>query len=89
MLRADNGLIKIGQTQHLTQRIARLNSILPYDLETVYLFAHTAYVELETYLHICFCEQRVRGEWFDLTPDDIGRIPILVRDMPAQQAFLV
>ena len=70
-LRADNGLTKIGRTMNMGQRFKVFSTHLPYELEVVRLIHSDNCHELERRLHLRFADKRVRGEWFNVTQDDI------------------
>lgn len=73
-LTADNGLTKIGKTTRLDERIHHFTTKLPYELtETLVLETNNCTV-LETELHNKFVNKRIRGEWFNLTREDISWI---------------
>jgi hypothetical protein len=78
VLRADNGLVKIGQTKRPKDRFRTFNTGLPYDLECIHLIEHNDFLELEVYLHSRFERNRVRGEWFRLSDEEIRDIPSVV-----------
>lgn len=84
VIRADNGLVKIGKSRDAKRRISKLNQIMPYDLEIIYTFRHDQYSDLEAFLHLYFAEFRVRGEWFSLDADQIALIPDVVNSTPNQ-----
>lgn len=78
IVRADNGLVKIGKTDGLTRRLDKLNSLLPYDLDVLYVFPVGDRGQVEQALHKHFDALRVRGEWFRLSDDQIATLPVLV-----------
>ena len=63
-----NGLFKIGQSQTPEKREKTLQSEVP---ETSLRFYTPAHDSAETELHQMLADKRVRGEWFELTPQDI------------------
>jgi hypothetical protein len=63
-----NGLFKIGQSQTPEKREKTLQSEVP---ETSLRFYMPAHDTAEAELHEMFSKKRVRGEWFELTPQDI------------------
>jgi len=52
-------------------------------LSLVYQFHANRGESLEVYLHYHLREHRMHGEWFKLSPEDVQRIPELVKSMPA------
>jgi hypothetical protein len=71
VLRADNGLFKIGRTSNPNIRLTTLGIKLPYALTIVVILATNDMHALESDLHERFASKRKKGEWFDLGPDDI------------------
>jgi hypothetical protein len=63
-----NGLFKIGQSQTPEKREKTLQSEVPEVSLRFYMPAHDT---AEQELHEKFLEKRVRGEWFELMPQDI------------------
>jgi len=70
-----NGLYKIGKSQDPKTRFRQINSGSPVECYFVY---HEKYDEdvkdLEKEYHNMFADKRIRGEWFDLTEDDLHKI---------------
>jgi len=71
LLRADNGLYKIGKTTCLDRRITELSIKLPYELELIHAVESDNIDVLEQLLHEQFADKRVRGEWFALSARDV------------------
>jgi hypothetical protein len=63
----EGGLVKIGFTRKLQERIGTLNRMGAAALS--FLGSLAGDRELEQSLHERFARARVRGEWFSLTPD--------------------
>lgn len=74
LLRADNGLVKIGKTGKITKRIYQLSIQLPYETELIHTIKTDDMDELERHLHEIFAAKRKRGEWFELSEEDITSI---------------
>jgi len=74
LLRADNGLIKIGKTKSLKNRLDHFTVKLPYELHLIGVVKSERYGEIERELHDRFHNKRKRGEWFDLSEKDIEAI---------------
>ena len=72
VVRADNGLYKIGRSSNAAARIKTLTVQLPYALELVHTVATADTVGLERMLHTRFAAQRKRGEWFELSSEDVA-----------------
>lgn len=66
-----NGFIKLGRAEDPIYRELTLQAEEP---EIAMLFYFPATVDREKELHNLFAKQRVRGEWFRLTEDDIEYI---------------
>lgn len=66
-----NGYIKIGRSDNPKFREKTLQSEEP---EVTLLFAYFVEPDRERELHEVFAGQRVRGEWFDLSEDDLLEI---------------
>lgn len=68
------GYCKIGMTRKALKRMRTFGIQLPFCTELV----HFAYVQnaflSEAELHRMFASKRVRGEWFDLSAEDINAI---------------
>ncbi|MHB9849092.1 GIY-YIG nuclease family protein [Streptomyces krungchingensis] len=58
-----SGVVKIGTTANLKQRVASLQTGYPLALEV--LGTHQGGWSLEQYLHERFAAKRMQGEWFD------------------------
>lgn len=71
LLKADNGLTKIGMTKELGQRMTHFTTKLPYGIEMIATIKTNDYRELESVLHDKFSKVRKNGEWFDLSDSDI------------------
>lgn len=74
VLRADNGLCKIGYTNNLEQRLYSFNIVLPYELEIVFAVEVFNPTKVEDKLHRYLKHQHIKGEWFSLDDDDVGYI---------------
>lgn len=65
-------LYKIGVSQNVKRRIRDISSILPFEVETVYISELIEDVyDLELIIHSRFKINKVRKEWFDLYKEDI------------------
>ena len=80
VVRADNGLVKVGETRNLPERLKSYNTHLPYDLEILYTFHYQESTKLEAFLHGMFANKRVRFEWFRLDADDLKELERLARE---------
>jgi uncharacterized protein YerC/uncharacterized protein Usg len=71
ILKTGKNLYKIGKTQHLRKRLAGYHTHLPMEFRVIRQYMATNMDELEQSLHIVFQHKHVKGEWFQLSPDDI------------------
>jgi len=78
LIRADNGLFKIGKTGNPKNRLKSLNTGSPCELRYVSIIKTDNMDDLEERLHYHFSNKRIRGEWFALTDEDVDRISQLV-----------
>jgi hypothetical protein len=70
LIRAENGLIKIGRSADPAERLLQFSS-LPVAVELIHQIATNDMAWLEAELHAEYASQRVRGEWFSLSPADV------------------
>lgn len=74
-LKGDNGLTKIGMaTRSATDRIGKFEPKLPFDTELFHVIDCKSPRSVEASFHEHFKEKRVRGEWFNLSGDDLAMI---------------
>lgn len=74
LIKSSEGCYKIGRSKNVKERISSLGVTLPFDIEVIHTIKSADYAGLETELHELFELKRVRGEWFNLSPDDIEYI---------------
>lgn len=77
------GYIKIGRSDNPFARLQTLkkqDTLLPRPNDFEMLFCWADYPHKERWLHIDFQSKRVRGEWFDLSQEDIANIQNRHRD---------
>lgn len=65
---------KIGHTKNIEKRTNIFNVKIPFEWEYQYIFMLDDYKKLEKKLHHIFKQKRIKGEWFNLTIDDIKSI---------------
>jgi Meiotically Up-regulated Gene 113 (MUG113) protein len=65
---------KIGRTADIQQRLTPMTVKAPFPLEVVVLMPSQDMAHTEKSLHIRFAEKHRRGEWYDLTEDDLTLI---------------
>ena len=71
ILKTGKNLYKIGKTRDLLKRLNAYHTHLPVLFRVVRQYIASNMTELEESLHIVFQHKRVKGEWFQLTKDDL------------------
>lgn len=71
ILSTGKNLYKIGKTQDLHKRLAAYHTHLPVMFRIIRQYAALNMTDLEESLHIVFQHKRVKGEWFELSKDDL------------------
>ena len=71
LIKADNGLVKIGKTTDLEMRLDHFTAKLPYEVKLLHSIHTNDHTKLERNLHELFEHKRKRGEWFDLNEKEI------------------
>ncbi len=71
ILKTGKNLYKIGKTQNLQKRITAYHTHLPILFRIVRQYPAQNMTELEESMHIIFQHKRIKGEWFELSHDDI------------------
>ena len=71
MIDHNTGYYKIGRSADPKKRERTLQSEKP-TIEMLFCFKSDEKEEI--HLHLLFKDKRVRGEWFDLTVKDLGKI---------------
>ena len=71
ILRTGKNLYKIGRTQDLQKRLASYHTHLPIIFRVIRQYSAENINELEESLHVVFQHKRVKGEWFELSNDDL------------------
>lgn len=74
LVRAENGLTKIGIAVSPRRRLVSLRVDSPIPLELVHMAVVGDAERVEAELHAEFAAKRSHGEWFRLTGDDITSI---------------
>lgn len=74
LVRAENGLVKIGLTKDVRNRMMALQPSSPTPLEVIHVIQAMNCHRLERHLHKWHRKKRVRGEWFALDDEDIAAI---------------
>ena len=71
LFQAENGLTKIGQTDDVKKRFASIYHSSPIDVKNRYSCFVSNMGVLERKLHRLFKMDRVRGQWFKLTDEQV------------------
>lgn len=71
LIGAPNGLIKIGITGDVYRRLKVLDTASPVELNLIFSFESDNANIIELELHQIFAIKRIKGEWFNLSTDDI------------------
>lgn len=74
LIKAPNDRYKIGITKRPEQRLATFQTMMPFEVFYIHLIPTNHRNRLENELHQQFAGKRYKGEWFNLSPDDVTRI---------------
>ena len=74
LVRAENGLTKVGHSSNVEHRLQGLVTGSPIILTLSHVIETDRHKEIEHVLHQRFAAQRRHGEWFELSDDDITAI---------------
>lgn len=74
VLKAENGLYKIGKTKNVKKRISAIKTASPVKIEIHLLFQSSDMNKAEGMLHEMFSEFREIGEWFRIGEKEFQRI---------------
>lgn len=72
-IRDDKGRVKIGKAKNMKYRMGEYTK-LPFEPELVHLIESNDYHMTEHKFYVLFAQKRLRGEWFNLTNEDIQMI---------------
>ncbi|MCA9485070.1 MAG: GIY-YIG nuclease family protein [Nitrospina sp.] len=64
-------IYKIGKTNHLGRRKYEINLSLPESIKEIHSIRTDDPSGIEAYWHNRFKEKRRKGEWFELSTDDV------------------
>ncbi|WP_333508420.1 GIY-YIG nuclease family protein [Thermoanaerobacterium thermosaccharolyticum] len=76
---AENGLIKIGQTQNLLQRYKDINNNSFHKINFLFAFKNNDITKTEKELHKIFGKYRYKGEWFIISKNKINALKNLLK----------
>ena len=72
LIAAENGLIKVGKTARIRDRVQHIKSSSPIMCELMFFCEYSEEdVKLEEDLHEQWKYERIKGEWFALTASDL------------------
>jgi len=74
LIRAENGLVKIGKTSDFEARFKIFDFVSPVNLELIHLIKTQCADEVEKRLHGLYKAKKVKREWFALSAEDIQTI---------------
>lgn len=74
LIRADNGMYKIGKAVNVDNRIHEFGVKLPMKTELIHSFKSNDYTAAEQELHRRYADLREHGEWFSLTSECVIEI---------------
>lgn len=70
-LRSSQGHTKIGKSVSVPQRVSEIMTHLPFDVELIHVIKCDNYTAAEHELHKHFSSKRLKGEWFNLSSQEI------------------
>ena len=79
LLKSNTGHWKIGRATDPNNRLKTFGIQLPFEVEFEHLIPTDNMAEAEQMLHDHFASKRLRGEWFDLSPEDVAYIKAIQR----------
>lgn len=68
------GSFKIGKTKHIDRRMNVFNVKLPFENKLIFLIKTADHHQTESAFHHHFSDNRLEGEWFCLSRDDLAWI---------------
>lgn len=71
IIQEEHGLVKIGITADFERRLKTLSAMMPYDLCVITVLNTPIASQLEKAMHDHFAAQRIKGEWFRLSRDEL------------------
>lgn len=80
LIRAENGLIKIGQTTKLAKRLSAIDNASPTSVKLVSSGFVLNRRKVESELHSKFAGRRIKGEWFDLSETETNKAIRILSD---------
>jgi hypothetical protein len=87
-LRGPGGLVKIGKTKREpTQRIAEYSPLLPFTTELILSIPVTDLNQCERLFHSIHTANRVRGEWFNFSDEELNALVSYWEEKNANNGF--
>jgi hypothetical protein len=77
LIKSPSGHYKIGKTSNIHNRLRTFNVKLPFEPTLVHTIKSSDMHAQEQVLHQRFASQRVNGEWFNLSDEDVAYIKTL------------
>ncbi len=75
LVKAENGLYKIGRSKTPDVRISTITKTIgPIEIQTIHTAFYPDCYKAESELHQMFKEKRRRGEWFELTDNEVMKV---------------
>jgi predicted GIY-YIG superfamily endonuclease len=74
IIRAENGLFKIGKAKSPKARIAAIGQLIPMKWEVFHIFWSPDFGDAERSLHQYYASKRIIGEWFALNEHDAEHV---------------
>jgi hypothetical protein len=79
LIQSTSGYFKIGKAKDVQNRLKTFEVKLPFEVDLLHSIECDNYNQAESQLHERFKTKRVKGEWFNLTPDDVNYIKSIER----------
>ena len=79
--RGKSSIYKIGKSADFHQRFETIQSYNSTELEIILVQKTSLNSYLEKILHFEFKSKKIRGEWFDLSKEDVARLKELVSNL--------
>lgn len=75
----ESGLYKIGCTARLNNRVKQIGYETAQSVQLIHVIPAEDMLTCEKYLHDLYAPFRIRGEWFSLSPAQVGEIKAIGR----------
>ena len=80
------GYYKIGYSKNPKKRLSRLQMGNPRKLEIVFRYKTLWFDGLEYYLQQHFRSKWIRGEWYELTEQEVNSLPDVIEEIRRERA---